>query len=170
MGIVRIPLHSRKQPGLFAIVDEADAERVLAYRWHPTFTPHTTYADCTVTLGNGKYQTVRMHRLITNAPPGTQVDHVNHDGLDNRRENLSVGTRAENLQNHRGAYRTSKTGFIGVHPLRGHFQATVQVNKTVHYVGFFDTAEEAARARDAFVRERFPDARITRNFPDEEAA
>jgi hypothetical protein len=50
---------------------------------------------------SGKQVAILMHRLITKAPPGMVVDHINHDGLDNRRCNLQVCTHQENMWNQR---------------------------------------------------------------------
>lgn len=47
-----------------------------------------------------------LHRLITQCPDGFEVDHQNHDGLDNRRANLRVGTHAENMRNGKFALAT----------------------------------------------------------------
>src|SRR5690349_14579682 len=44
----------------------------------------------------GNYNRTRLHRLVTNAPDGFDVDHRNHDGLDNRKANLRVVTRSRN--------------------------------------------------------------------------
>ena len=89
---VAIPL-SR---GRFALVDDEDAERVIAAGpWHTRLAPRTAYARHNH-LVDGRFVTVLMHRFITG---WEYVDHINGDGLDNRRANLRQATRGQNLAN-----------------------------------------------------------------------
>src|SRR5258708_37754292 len=75
-----VPLHGKKAAGRVAVVDDEDYELVSPYRWHVLENPR---------LGriNGPYAAaghshVLMHNLILGVKG---VDHINHDGLDNRR-------------------------------------------------------------------------------------
>ena len=79
----RIPLTQ----GKFAIVDSEDYHRLRKYKWYAHKAPHTFYAIRSLT--NGKTEprkNQRMHELIINTPQGLFVDHINHDGLDNRKK------------------------------------------------------------------------------------
>lgn len=98
------------RPGIEAIVSAQDVPRVSQHRWilHPN-SMGSWYAQTNI---NGK--TVYMHRFVTNAPYQSQVDHRNHDTLDNRRENLLVTTVEHNNSNRNGAYVSSRTGIRGV--------------------------------------------------------
>jgi HNH endonuclease len=83
----------------YTIIDREDLEKVKqnAYRVNLTMN-ETTYAVYTCqTTRTSK----RLHRLIMNTPKGLVVDHINHNGLDNRKENLRNCTLAENNQNKR---------------------------------------------------------------------
>ena len=53
---------------------------------------------------NGKWKYVYLHRLIMNALPSFVVDHINGNGLDNRRENLRITTQRENAAAHRQSH------------------------------------------------------------------
>lgn len=75
--------------GYVTLVDDADYEWLSRWKWHY----HGGYAE----RGDG----VLMHREITDCPAGKEVDHINHDPLDNRRENLRVVTRWQNMLNRR---------------------------------------------------------------------
>lgn len=86
-----------------------------------------------------------LHRVILNARGGMDVDHINGNPLDNRRENLRICTHSQNLIN-RGANRTNKTGYKGVsyHKRDRMYQAQIIVMYKRIHGGFFKTAKEAA--------------------------
>ena len=98
---------------------------------------------------------VFLHRLILSAKPKMEVDHINHDTLDNRRHNIRSVTKSENLQNRIGATRRSESGIRNVswYKRTQKWRARITVNKEVHYLGHYPTKEaanlaaEKARAR-----------------------
>lgn len=93
--------------GQFALIDEADFPLVSGLQWFAT--PSSTgqfYAAARVKNASGRSTSLYMHRLITGAPKGKEVDHVNHDTLDNRRENLRIGSHKDNMQNGKFALAT----------------------------------------------------------------
>jgi len=67
-------------------------------RWRIQAKAHTSYVRATI---SGSIE-LRLHRLICCAKRGEVVDHINHSGLDNRRENIRVCTPSQNSQNCRG--------------------------------------------------------------------
>lgn len=97
----------RLTKGKYALVSDEDFERVNQYKWYASLESRGTkwYAVRRVTI-NGKKVKIRMHRFVLGLPPGKEdpriVDHLNHNSLDNRRENLEVlESQAENM--HRSA-------------------------------------------------------------------
>lgn len=89
---------------------------------------------------------VQMHRVLTGARSGMEVDHKNHNGLDNRRkENLRVVTKSVNLLNRSGASRSSSSGIRGISykPKIKKWQASIQVKNKKIYLGVFTSKEEA---------------------------
>lgn len=99
---------------------------------------------------DGKKSYVMLHRFLTNAPKGFDVDHINHDTLDNRQENLRVVTRAENMQNRAGAEKRSKSGIRGVSwdNTKKKWVVFIKVNRKSRYMGSFDDIEEAREAAE----------------------
>lgn len=137
----RIPLTR----GRYALVDSADYSRLVHLSWH------LSNGGCAESQFRGTHKAIYMHRLIMDAPPGVEVDHINGDQLDNRRENLRLVTHSQNQQNRRGATRKSRSGIRGVwwHGLTGKYAAGVRVKGKHIHLGLFGTAEEADRAARA---------------------
>jgi len=128
------------------LVDTADVEMLSTFTWSPLRRPHTTYAKTRVKDLDGQWRTVLMHRLLL-GEPASDVDHRNHNGLDNRRANLRLASRGQNL-----AAARPRGRFKGVQRAnsRNGWTARGQHNGVAHHLGTFATEEEAARAYDAW--------------------
>lgn len=89
-----------------------------------------------------------LHRLIMNPPKDMVVDHINQDKLDNRRDNLRICTDQENKLNH-SIYSNNTSGASGVSWSKRYnkWEAQLQVNREVIYLGRYNTKEEAMEAR-----------------------
>lgn len=81
-----------------AIVDD-DYAHLADNKWTVYESSKTSYATRINYLGDNKKEKLYLHRVIMNAPKGVIVDHINGDGLDNRKENLRFATKSENLCN-----------------------------------------------------------------------
>jgi hypothetical protein len=137
--------------GYEAIVDDEDFEALSQVKWNVSIrrTSRTFYAARGNRLGH-RPANLLMHRVIMAATlsPGAEVDHINGNGLDNRRENLRVATRQQNAANIRRV--KGRSGFKGVE-LREHARWRASIcgpNGTTH-IGYFSTPQEAAHAYDA---------------------
>ena len=100
-----------------------------------------------------------LARVLTNAPPGLEADHLNHDPLDCTYANLAIRTRAQNLANRRKPRRRSGGGlpssrFKGVSwdARRKKWRAEVQAAHRRHFLGLFVAEHDAALAYDAAAR------------------
>jgi hypothetical protein len=89
-----------------------------------------------------------LHRFIMNPPDDLVVDHINHNKLDNRRDNLRVCTQQENAQN-RPIQCNNTSGITGVtwDKRKNKWRATISVNGKRKYLGYFNSKEEAADVR-----------------------
>ena len=97
-----------------------------------------------------------MHRLLLNTPPGFDTDHINGDGLDNRRPNLRPVTRSQNLMNsHRARGKSSRFKGISWDRGRKKWLALIQPTGGRLYLGRFDTETEAAAAYDLAAAQAF---------------
>lgn len=146
--------------GKFAIVDDEDEQWLLEYCWWYT---KTGYAEGRKRVGKKGMQhgivrggpRVLMHRLILNAGVGEFGDHINMNGLDNRRSNLRIATKSQNMANSGSRGGTSK--YKGVHWVRTEkvWRATITVNGATIVGGKFVEECDAAQAYNFLAEEYF---------------
>ena len=165
-GAKLIPLTQDK----FAIVDPEDYEQLREYKWYAKKGGNTYYAARGVRIfKDGEFIGVRqilMHRVITNAPAGLMVDHINHNGLDNRRSNLRLCTRAQNAQNSRSRQgSSSKYKGVFLEKTSNRYLAHIRHNGKRTKIGRFKNEVDAAKAYDKKAREFFGEFAYL-NFPE----
>lgn len=152
--------------GLHAIVDAEDYEWLSKYKWsvQPAACGETWYAKRTY-----RGHLVLMHRLIMKPPKGMFVDHINGNGLDNRRCNLRICTPMQNSCN-RSKMRGAAYKYVGVTPCgKRTYQVTVMHKGKTYREGPFTDEVEAAKARDRLaLKHHGPYAHL--NFPEAEEA
>lgn len=156
--------------GRFVIVDEGDYARLGGFRWHlHPGANGSAYAARTVQR-LGRKRKILMHREILGAPAGVVVDHVDSDGLNNRRSNLRLANAAGNSRNRRSAVG-STSRYLGVYwdAPRQKWRAKIKHERRSRELGRFDCEADAARAYDAaavalhgeFARLNFPAGAVT---------
>ena len=149
--------------GKFAKIDITDAPLVSQHNWFAAPDRGTWYA-----VRGGKVgPRIRLHHEITGGRvEGMMVDHINRDGLDNRRDNLRVCTPAENTRNRRTP-TTNTSGYIGVSWMKRNrkWRARVEVDGARIHIGMFNSALDAAIARDAAAI-KFHGEFASLNFPE----
>jgi hypothetical protein len=154
--------------GQFAIVDDDDFEKLAGYKWAAMKNGRNFYASRTVKLKDGRHRQVniQMHRKILNAPKDALVDHINHNGLDNRRANLRFVTSRQNSWNVRKRHGCSSK-YKGVHLQKrdGKWLANIICRGERFYLGCFDDEQSAAKAYDEKAKQLFKDYAVL-NFPE----
>ena len=125
-----------------ATIDDCDAARVSGMSWRL----HSRGYVVSSVRGGGM---IYLHRLLTGATSGVQVDHIDHDRLNNRRANLRLASAAQNNRNS-AISRRNRTGFKGVSRKggRGPFRAFIGDDGRRIFLGSFPDAASAARAYD----------------------
>lgn len=132
--------------GRVALVDDEDYDAVSQFRWCAR---QNTSGDIVAIRNTSKLvkdgpRQIQMHRWLMKPGRGREVDHINGNTLDNRRCNLRIATRSQNLANRRAF---SGTGYKGVSRYKNdHSRYLMQFAKV------FETAEEAARVYDRIAR------------------
>ena len=132
--------------GQFALVDDEDYEYLNQWKWYAFTGRETYYAVRQLTYydnGKRKQKMIRMHRVIMNNPIGLDVDHIDHNGLNNCRYNLRSVTERENCLNRR---RPNKTGYYGIFKDCNKYYSSIYKNGKKQRLGSFDTALEAHEA------------------------
>jgi len=134
--------------GQFAKVDAADYEWLMQWKWQAAWSRKTQsyYAQRTIHIG-GKSKTVIMTRVIMSAEGDIDIDHRNHDTLDNRRTNLRFSTAAQNACNRkRQANNTSGCKGVTWVPSHGKWRVRVRFKNIRTHIGYFNEFEEATLA------------------------
>lgn len=154
--------------GSVAVVDRDDEVKLLEYRWRLLVCRNKYYARANI----GRRE-VLMHRFIFGAEHGSIVDHINMNGLDNRKSNLRYASRSHNGANTKklnthGATSVYKGVYLETYKSQNsRWRARVKVNGKRINLGSFDTETDAALAYDAAAKEHFGEfARL--NFPQVE--
>lgn len=135
--------------GKYALIDDEDFEYLNQWKWHIS---SNGYAVRRPYIGGGrigqKCKTIRMHRIIAEVTGKNDTDHINGNKLDNRRKNLRICSRSQNLTNKKINKTRTSSKYRGVylHKPSGRFIAQIQFYKKHEYLGYFDSEKEAAIA------------------------
>jgi hypothetical protein len=132
------------QPVIF---DYKDFNIIHGYKWRIRKGKITNY----VVSGNN----IKMHRILLDAGDGEIVDHINGNGLDNRRSNLRIVNFAQNAQN-RGNQRNKLTP-KGVTQIKNKFRARIRVKGILIHLGYFTSKKDAAKEYDKAAIKYFGD-------------
>ena len=149
----RIPLTR----GKFALVDDADYEWLSKRKWwYRDCGSNYCYAGSQVRKSNVIHY-LYMHREIMQPLPGMEIDHKNGNGLDNRRCNLRICTRAQNQHNARPQGGSSQYKGVSWNKYAGKWQAYIDVHGERKHLGYFVSERAAARAYNEEAIRHFPE-------------
>ncbi len=136
--------------GKVALIDEGDLEVISNYKWRALHVARGKWNERWVAQGG--HAGIYMHRLIMGVTDRkVQVDHINHDSLDNRRNNLRLCSNKQNMGNQRktGVSKSSQYKGVSWEKDRNAWKAQIMIDGKNHRLGRFATELEAAKAYDA---------------------
>jgi hypothetical protein len=135
--------------GKVTLVDDEDFKYLNQFKWCARKHRNTYYA-----CRKSKYSNNRnMHRLIMNTPSYLQVDHIDHNGLNNQKSNLRNCTNSQNQMNMGSIYGSVK--LRGVCKSNNKFRSYITFNNKTLYLGTFNTSKEAAIIYNEKAKELF---------------
>ena len=132
----------------FAIIDKDDYEKVKGFRWHL----ENSYGDLKYVADCSDGVTKRLHNVIMGKHDDCIIDHINGNGLDNRKENLRIATFSENSINTK-ARKDNKLGLKNIlQQSKNSYRVAIQFNGETIIKSFTDL-NEAINFRDNFYKE-----------------
>ena len=143
--------------GQRVIIDAEDYDKVSGYaRSYKKGTREGVAYASTTKMRNGKRKSYLIHRVIMNAPKGLEVDHINGDGLDNRKQNLRLCNKSQQTAN-TGLNRCNTSGYKGVSfcSRENKWRSYITHNSKFRSLGYYETKEEAALAYNEAARGYF---------------
>lgn len=147
--------------GLVAIVDAEDYEYLQQWVWSAvgdTRCKDKIYARGSRRNELGERCTISMHRAVLRDAISEVIDHINHDGLDNRKVNLRPATHSENMRNRKRNVNKGSglpKGVFYSNGCKNRFAAQVRKDGVLYRLGVFDTPEKAAAAYAAGAKKLF---------------
>lgn len=146
--------------GRAVVVDEDDYPTLSAYHWLQHRGCSTWYARASV---NG--HRVMMHVFLLGSREGCTVDHINGNGLDNRRCNLRFATPSQQAQNVHGGRGRSQYKGVSWAKRQRKWAAVIYVGGRNRHLGYFSNEDDAAKAYDVAARLHYAEFACL-NFPE----
>lgn len=150
------------------IIDDEDYYIISKHHWTyrgvTSKTSNLPYVSAH-TYVDGKRTTIRVHRLIMKPQKGMQVDHINHNTLDNRKCNLRVCTPTQNRQNCYSRVGNSEYKGVSFHKRIKKFMAYIRVNKVLIHLGYFVNGSDAAIAYNIAAKKYFGEYALLNKVP-----
>ena len=150
--VVVIHLRSKVHGDQETIISREDLELVnsMPYTWYVKQGGFRTglYVAANIYNENNERKTIRLHQWIKSPSKGMEVDHINHNPLDNRRNNLRVVTSSLNQLNRKRSNKGNPTLIQGVSYRKdiNKYRARVYKDRELIYSKHFKCLKDAEQA------------------------
>jgi hypothetical protein len=134
------------------IIDKEDYDKIKGYRWHQIPGGYISANAPMVNYRRGKC--IYLHKLIMDNP-NCDVDHIDHNLLDNRKSNLRAVTRSQNLMNRRFSNSKSKVTGVGWYRKENAWRVRITVDSKSIFGGLFKDLQEAIKVRKSLEEKYF---------------
>jgi hypothetical protein len=153
--------------GKFAIVDPEDYEHLSQYKWCAVKSKKTYYASRTFKdKASGKRRKMSMHQIIFKVSKGMVCDHINRNGLDNRKANLRSATYAQNRWNQKASWGKSKYRGVSWDSHSKKWRVIIKCHGVKKELGMFTNELEAAKVYDEAAKKYYGEFACL-NLPEE---
>lgn len=156
--------------GIFiASIDDEDYDVVSKYNWVIEIRRgDRQYAIASIKVGVNKFKHIYLHRLIMGFPKGLVVDHIDHNGLNNRKNNLRIATHRNNSSNQK-VNKANTSGYKGVHYYKGYkkYSVTIMANGKQIFGGYFLDKTDAAKKYNELAIEYHGEFAYLNKIPNE---
>lgn len=145
--------------GYVFYIDKADEEKVKEFKWYVCIDKRGYASVCTA-------RNTPLYRYLLGSPKGAEIDHIDHDRLNNRRSNLRLCTHQQNQIN-QPLQKNNTSGVSGVsyYPAREKFRARIKICQHDIHLGYYETFEEAVMARNVGMECMFGEYGIYNDVP-----
>lgn len=150
--------------GQVAIVDDWWYEELNQHKWYANWNETVNCFYAVRGFGFRGRQKILMHAVVANTPKGMSTDHINHNTLDNREENVRVCNGMQNSSNRR-KQKNNTSGYKGVFRNGNGWRVMIGIEGKIRHFGTYPTPEEAARAYDKAAKQLHGEYACL-NFPD----
>jgi len=137
----------------FALVDDEDFDFLNQIKWQTHKIGNTFYAYHGKRIGS-KIFNYAMHRIIINPPNDLQIDHIDHNGLNNQKYNLRICNSAQNQMN-KISNKKYKGVYVFYRGIKKYIKSNIKINNKLKHLGYFNTEKEAAEAYNIAAKELF---------------
>ncbi len=110
----RLPIWYKGSIVRYSKVDVGDYDLLKSRKWY-LVALRGGYARQSSQQALNRGESRYLHRVILQAKKGWDVDHYNHDPLDNQRANLRLLKRSDNVRHRKGPQKNNKVGVLGVY-------------------------------------------------------
>ena len=151
----------------YAIVDPADYERLKGYEWLARKATNSFHARRFIPGGKGKKRIIYLHQEMIQVPKGMVVDHINQNGMDNRRANLRAATWAQNAHNRKKYLKPGSSIYKGIswNKQSRNWKARIGFENKIIFLGHFKNEIDAAKAYDEAAK-KYHGEFACLNFPE----